>query len=103
MIGFENEQDFPNVLESWSNRLHPDHKDVTLKAFADHLNDYTGQTPYDIEYQLQGKNGEYRWYRATGETSRDSNGLPIRVVGSLKDINEERKKNGNDKFVNYAN
>lgn len=102
MIGFENEQDFPNVLESWSNLLPEDQRDITLKAFADHLNDYTGQTPYDIEYQLKNKNGEYRWYRASGETSRDANGIPLRVVGSIKDITEERKKSGNTKLVNHV-
>lgn len=101
MLGFENEQDFPNVLESWSNRLHPDHKEETLQAFADHLNDYSGNLGYDIEYLLQLKNGEYQWFRATGETSRDSSGLPVRVVGSIKNVQKEREKTGNTQLLNY--
>lgn len=90
MLGFEGEHDFPNVLESWSSRLHPEDKDWVLKAFADHLNDHTGQTPYDVENRLQLKNGEYRWFRATGTTQRDQNGVPLRVVGALFDIHEKK-------------
>lgn len=101
MLGFSDENDFPNVLESWSNRLHPDHSERTLEAFAAHLNDYSGQTGYDVEYLLQRKNGEYRWYRATGETTRDKEGVPLRVVGVLKDINDDRMKSGNDQWINH--
>lgn len=98
MLGFTDENDFPNVLDSWSNRLHPDHHDITIEAFGDHLIDKTGQTPYDVEYMLQLKSGEYRWYRATGETTRDENGVPLRVVGVLKDIHDERMKNGDTEW-----
>ncbi len=56
MLGFD-ESDFPNVLESWSSRLHPRDSGVGVAAFAKHLTDRTGKTPYDVEYQLQMKNG----------------------------------------------
>ncbi len=92
MLGFSDENDFPNILDSWASRLHPDHKEVSLKAFADHLNDHSGRTPYDIEYQLQLKNGTYRWFRATGTTERDKQGVPLRVVGALFDIHEKKLK-----------
>lgn len=101
MLGFSDENDFPNVLESWSNRLHPDHHDITLDAFAAHLTDHTGNTEYDVEYMLKRKSGEYRWYRATGETTRDANGVPLRVVGVLRDIQKERDKSGNMQWINH--
>jgi methyl-accepting chemotaxis protein len=90
MLGFRDETDFPNVLESWSSRLHPQEKDQVLTAFSSHLNDHSGRTPYDIEYQLQLKSGPYRWFRATGATSRAANGVPLRVAGALKDIHDEK-------------
>ena len=86
MLGFDGEKSFPNVLHSWSSRLHPDHKHQTLLAFEQHLKDFTGKTPYDVEYQLQLKNGTYRWFRAVGNTLRDEKGFPRRVAGSLIDI-----------------
>lgn len=102
MLGYESEDDFPNVLESWANRLHPDHKDATLKAFADHLNDYSGQTIYDIEYMLCSKDGEYRWYHASGEAERDENGVPQRIVGLLTDIHDDRVASNDNAFRNNA-
>ena len=89
MIGFTNENDFPNVTASWSDRLHPDDKDATLAAFAAHINDKTGKTPYDLTYRLKMKSGEYRYFRAFGSTMRDENGVAIRVAGALEDINDK--------------
>lgn len=90
MLGFHDESDFPNILESWSSRIHPDEKEKVLKAFADHLNDHTGKTSYNIEYRLQKKDLTYRWFRAVGTTLRDENGVPLRVVGALFDIHDEK-------------
>jgi len=91
MLGFNNERDFPNKTHSWSDRLHPEDKERTLNAFAAHLNDYTGKTPYDIEYRLMLKNGEYRYFHAFGTTLRDKKGVPLRAAGALRDINEVKK------------
>ncbi|WNW11846.1 PAS domain-containing protein [Pseudomonas sp. DTU_2021_1001937_2_SI_NGA_ILE_001] len=92
MLGFRDEQDFPNVLASWADRLHPDDKQATLDAFARHLNDKTGNTPYKVKNRLALKNGTYRWFYAQGETLRDSRGMPLRVAGSLRDIHDELQR-----------
>ena len=86
MLGFSGEHDFPNKLNSWSSRLHPADKENTLNAFAAHLNDRTGQTPYNVEYRVMKKDGEYVWFKADGSTLRDHDGAPLRVVGSVEDI-----------------
>ncbi|MEK4042705.1 PAS domain-containing protein [Paenibacillus sp. FSL H8-0048] len=91
-IGFEGEHDFPNLLSSWSNQLHPEDLQPTLDAFANHLNDYTGQTDYKVNYRLRSKNGEYRWYHAGGETVRDVQGIPLRVAGTIRDVTHEVTK-----------
>ena len=91
MLGFSNENDFPNITSSWSDRLHPSDKERTIDAFAAHLNDHSGRTPYDLTYQLMLKNGEYRRFHAFGATSRDSNGVPLRVAGALEDITDKEK------------
>ena len=99
-LGFKDENDFPNVLSSWSDRLHPEDAERTLQSFADHLNDYTGRTPYDLDYRLQLKNGEYRWFHAGGATVRDQNGVPIRVAGTLRDITYLKNKENIVKTMN---
>lgn len=92
LLGFESVEEFPDVLDSWASRLHPDDKERSLAAFAAHLTDRTGRTPFDIEYRLKHRNGTYRWFRARGQTRRTPDGLPLRVVGALVDVNLEHEQ-----------
>ncbi|WP_407309001.1 PAS domain-containing protein [Pseudomonas sp. nanlin1] len=92
LLGFNDERDFPNVLASWADRLHPQDKQATLDAFARHLNDKSGNTPYQVKNRLAMKDGSYRWFHAQGETLRDEQGTPIRVAGSLRDIHEQLQR-----------
>ncbi len=100
LLGFNNEYDFPNVLSSWADRLHPDDKDFALKSFNEHLMDYSGQTPFDLEYRLMKKDGTYRWFRAVGKTLRKEDGVPILVAGAIEDITEQKQKIEFDKKLN---
>lgn len=102
MLGFEDENDFPNVLSSWADRLHPDHKEKTLKAFEKAILDESGESIYDVEYLLQRKDGEYHWYRATGQVDRDADGKALRIVGSNFDIGDERAASGNSEFHDHG-
>jgi len=90
LLGFDNTDDFPDVIASFEDRLHPEDSDATHAALKAHLFDRTGQTPFDVEYRLQRKNGDYAYFRSTGETIRDANGAPIRVAGALVDITEAK-------------
>ncbi len=90
MIGYQNRDDFPDLLESWSDLLHPDDKERVLKAFHSTINDYSGNAVYDVEYQLLTKNKGYRWYRATGKPTRREDGSPILYVGLFVDITKQK-------------
>lgn len=92
LLGFENEHDFPNVLDSWASRLHPEDAEPTTQAFLKHLTDKTGRSGYDVTYRLKMKSGDYRWFRAKGETKRAANGTPLRVVGALTDIDAQKQQ-----------
>lgn len=45
MIGFRDESDFPNTVEAWSSRLHPDDVDATLQAFSRCIRDLAAIRP----------------------------------------------------------
>ena len=90
MLGFTDEKDFPNILDSWSSRLHPLDKEKTINALLAHLNDHSGQTQYDIKYRLMQKNGDYRYFHALGTTQRDNNGNPLRVASAVMDVTEKQ-------------
>jgi methyl-accepting chemotaxis protein len=87
LCGFNSEAEFPNVVQSWSDRLHPDDVDNTFAAFMGALNGVAGSDKYDTTYRLKLKNGTYNWFRATGGVVRDNAGKPRRACGSLVDIN----------------
>jgi signal transduction histidine kinase/CheY-like chemotaxis protein/PAS domain-containing protein len=85
MLGYENKADFPNVLGSWSDLLHPEDKEKAVDAFTNHVLDKTGGTPFDVDYRMLKKNGEYGYFHAAGETLRDAAGNPLQVSGGLID------------------
>lgn len=91
LLGYRDERDFPNVLASWSDLLHPEDKQRTLQAFGAHMADRSGRTPYDVTYRLRCKDGVDRWFRARGETLRAADGTPLRVAGTLQPIDEDLK------------
>lgn len=100
LVGFDSEEEFPNKLESWSDRLHKNDKNFVLKAFWDTVNDTTGQTVYDVEYRLLTKNKGWRWYHAAGNVIRNADGSPLTFVGLFIDI-DENKKNELELFEQY--
>ncbi len=91
MIGYHDEGDFPNVLSSWSDLLHPEDHDRVLEHYYATIDDYTGNSLYDTEYRLLTKNRGYRWFRATGKLSRREDGTPITYVGMFVDITDRRE------------
>ena len=91
MLGYNGVDDFPDVLESWSDLLHPDDKERVLKEFNETISDYTGQKSYDVEYRLLTNNRGYRWYRAVGKPTRRPDGSPITYVGVFIDITEQKE------------
>lgn len=85
LIGFAH-KDFTG--DDFADRLHPDDKDATIIMVQDHLN-HLG--PYDVEYRLRHRNGEYVWIHAHGQAQWDANGKPIRMAGSAIDITGHKK------------
>ncbi len=91
MLGYHGTDDFPDILESWSDLLHPDDKERVLKEFNETISDYSGQKTYDVEYRLLTKNRGYRWYRAVGKPTRRSDGSPKTYIGVFIDITEQKE------------
>ena len=90
MLGYTDENDFPNKLGSWSDRIHPDDRAEVLALFEKHLLDKTGKSPFDVEYRMFRKDGECAYVRDFGETIRDKHGRPIRAAGALRDVTETK-------------
>ena len=91
MIGYHGTEDFPDVLESWSDLLHPEDREHVLSEYNETISDYTGQKTYDVEYRLLTKDRGYRWYRAVGKPTRRPDGSPVTYVGVFIDITEQKE------------
>jgi PAS domain S-box-containing protein len=89
LLGFR-EDEFPDVLESWSSRLHPQDRPHVYQALADCIDG--GCTQYDVEYRLLTKSGEYRWFHARGRVlQRNEGGVSVRMAGSLQCITDRKR------------
>jgi len=89
LLGYSSDDEFPQTMEYFSSKLHPDELDRVSKAVRKHLEEHE---PYSIEYQLQMKDGSYRWFFARGQAIWNKEGKPVRMSGSASDITE-RKQN----------
>lgn len=87
LVGFSAKTDFPDVVHSWSDRLHPDDAARVFEAFGAALTNIEDKGAYDINYRLKLRSGDYRWFRATGGVVHDATGKAVRACGSLVDIN----------------
>ncbi|HJU05330.1 MAG TPA: PAS domain S-box protein, partial [Nitrospiraceae bacterium] len=74
MLGYTDDE-FPDVLESWTSRLHPDDRERVFAALTAH---FEGRVPYDEEYRLRTKSGDYHWVRARGQAIWDEQGRVTR-------------------------
>jgi two-component system sensor histidine kinase UhpB len=87
LLGFRDDE-FPNRRGAWLERLHPDDRPRVLAALDAHFRD---RVPYNVDYRLQTKTGEYRWFSGRGRARWDSAGRPTRFAGAVRDITESKR------------
>lgn len=89
LLGFEPDE-VPGRVEFFFTILHPDEVERVGKIIEDHL---AGLTPVkQDEVRLRMKSGEYRWFLDRGKVvSRDVDGKPLRMAGTITDITEKKK------------
>jgi PAS domain S-box-containing protein len=79
--------EFSSTVDSFRNHLHPEDADVTWTEVERHLEK---RFPYDREYRLRTKSGDYRWFHARGQALWDKEGKATRMSGSIQDIAERK-------------
>ena len=99
LCGFAPDDPFPNVAQSWTDRIHPDDLAQTMTDVAACLK---AGSSYDLTYRLKTKNGSYRWFRATGSIALDRQGRARRSCGALVDIQATKDAEGERRRVRDA-
>ena len=85
LLGYPPHEESLNRFGDFGSRLHPEDRSRTLDLI--NLNVLHG-TPYSVEFRLKILTGEYRWFLAKGDTTRDESGRPLHMSGSISDITD---------------
>lgn len=85
-LGFFGEDEFPNQVSLWLNRIHPD----DYPAFIHSLNDNIAmrQGLFETEYRIQHRDGNYLWVHAVIHVGKEEGGDSTVVVGVINDVNQ---------------
>jgi PAS domain S-box-containing protein len=89
MLGYE-AGEWPQHVDSWAHRVHPDDLPMVMDAMNRCL---AGETPdYICEHRLRCKDGSWKWVQDVGRiVSHSKNGKPLRVIGTQMDIHIRRQ------------
>ncbi|HPV81782.1 MAG TPA: PAS domain-containing protein, partial [Nitrospira sp.] len=89
MLGY-NEEEFPDILGSWTSRLHPEDREAVFERLNACMEQ--GIAHYDVEYRLLNKQNAYQWFHARAEVvQRDAQGRAVRLAGALQDITDRKE------------
>jgi PAS domain S-box-containing protein len=72
----------------WLLTLHPDDREPTRRLWTDSV---AGRQPYDVEYRIRRRDGEYRWFKTRGTPIRDTEGKIVKWFGTCTDITDLRQ------------
>jgi PAS domain S-box-containing protein len=74
--------------EEWNGMFHPDDQEKAWERWRHSL--ATGE-PYEIEYRLRHRSGEYRWTLGRAMPMRGPDGEIVRWMGTCTDIHEQKR------------
>lgn len=86
-LGFSDETDFPNVLDSWYNTVSEIDMDMVNQAYEAHL---FHSHPYDIEYRSKKKDNSIEWVHVRAKALTDEDGKVYRHIGTLSNIHQQK-------------
>jgi PAS domain S-box-containing protein len=71
--------------DGWNKLLHPDDRPRAFAAWRDAVE---GRAPYDLEYRVRRRDGEYEWFKVRGRPIQDAAGQIVRWFGTLLNIED---------------
>ena len=88
MLGYD-PASFVETNSSWVERLHPDDKEITAKAYKDYIEGKINQ--YKVEFRQRTKHNEWKWILSTGKiVEYDDKSRPLRMLGTHTDITQRK-------------
>lgn len=81
-------KEFGNSHEAFLSYVHHEDREFVNKAYNDSV---INHTPYNIVHRLTMKDGRVKYVNEQCETEYDANGRPLRSIGTVQDITEQRR------------
>jgi len=86
MLGYQNNE-FQPTFNYFEENLHPEDYQRIMKSIQDHLQH---NEPYDVEFRMRTRQGDYHWYRARGQSLKDETSKLERMSGSMQDVTSQK-------------
>ncbi|MBF0381636.1 MAG: DUF3365 domain-containing protein [Magnetococcales bacterium] len=93
LLGYKEDE----VNASFSKFIEFIHQEDQEHAFQGIKNHLEKDIPFDVEFRMCTKSGEYLWFRCRGQAIRNEKGRAVRLSGSIQNIND--KKLAQDKVI----
>jgi len=88
MLGYA-DHEIGNDASEWSSRVHPDDMPVVMASIQAHIDGQTATS--EVEFRMRCKDQSWLWVLGRGKlVSRDSQGQPLRLVGTQTDIRQRK-------------
>lgn len=87
IMGYENNE-LPNVRQAHFGAIHADDAERVAQSLKSHLET---RAPYDVEYRVRMKSGEFCWVHSRGQALWNEAGLAYRMVGWILDITDRKR------------
>jgi len=81
------QDDFKGVYEAWQSGVYPEDKEKAEKEIELAI---AGKKEFDTEFRVVWKDGSVHFIRALATVIRDTNGKPLRMIGTNWDITSEK-------------
>lgn len=87
LIGYEDREIVANI-ENFFKILHPQDRKSVRDCLVKHIK---ARIPFEIEYRIRHKCGDYQWFLASGQAAWNSEGKAFRMAGSIQNIDDRKK------------
>jgi PAS domain S-box-containing protein len=74
--------------DGWNKLLHPDDRPRAYAAWRSAVEE---RAPYDLEYRVRRRDGQYEWFKVRGEPIRDAAGKIVRWFGVAANIDAMKR------------
>lgn len=91
LLGFHNEQDFPNVPDSYSNLIHEADQKRVMEEIYNYVQSGTPQIPLKEDFRILHADGNYRWFHMTVTAVFDSAKRPIVLAATVLDVTDQKR------------